>query len=211
MLGVAVAVLLSGAASAALPEVAVRDAIATRAGVPVADVEVGPLGLAAAAAFDAPWIVDIAPGSTFTGATTITLRAGEARYSVRPRVVIWREVPVAADAVAPGEPLTLTTARVSSDRLRGETPVDPSRAWDASVSFDAGDPVTVNRARPQADLREGTAVRIEAGIGALSVWAPGELLSDARVGQRVAVLNLATRAVQHGVYRGGTTVALEAP
>jgi flagella basal body P-ring formation protein FlgA len=211
VVGVAVAVLLSGVASAALPEVAVRDAVARRVGVPVADVEVGSLGLLPSAAVDAAWIVDFAPSSTFTGSTTLTLRNGDVRYVVRPRIVIWRDVPVAAEAVAPGQPLTLVTARVSSDRLRGETPVDPVLTWDATVSFAAGDPVTINRARPQPDLREGAAVRIESGAGSLSVSAPGELLSDAQVGQRVAVLNLATRAVQHGVYRGGTIVALEAP
>jgi flagella basal body P-ring formation protein FlgA len=179
--------------------------------VALADVEVGPLRLPASAAVDGPWQVSLPSNAVFTGATTMTLSNGEARFVVRPRVVVWKEVPVAASAVAAGSPVEVGSARVASDVLRGEVPVDPSLAWDATVSFAVGQPVTMNRVRPRADVREGAAVRIEAGIGPLSVSAPGELLSDARVGQRVAVLNLATRAVQDGVYRGGNVVALEAP
>jgi flagella basal body P-ring formation protein FlgA len=203
--------LLTGSATAALPEAVVREVVAARAGVSVADVEVGPLGLPAAVGVDGPWQVSLPSSASFTGATTMTLSNGASRYVVRPRVVVWREVPVAAAAASAGGPVELGRARVASDVLRGEVPVDPTVAWDATVSFAVGQPVTMNRVRPRADVREGTAVRIEAGIGTLSVSAPGELLSDARVGQRVAVLNLATRAVQDGVYRGGNIVALEAP
>lgn len=211
MVALAIALVLTGSASAALPEEVVREAVAARAGVPVVDVEVGPLGLASSAAVDGPWQVSLPSGAVFTGATSLTLVNGAARYVVRPRVVVWRTLPVAAAAVSPGAPLEIAYARVASDVLRGETPVDPALAWDAAVSFAEGQPVTVNRVRPRADVREGTPVRIEAGLGSLSVSAPGELLSDARVGQRVSVLNLATRAVQHGVYRGANIVALEAP
>jgi flagella basal body P-ring formation protein FlgA len=203
--------LLTGSASAALPEAVVREVVAARAGVALADVEVGPLGLPASALVDGAWQVSLPSNAVFTGATTMTLSNGPARFVVRPRVVVWREVPVAASAVSAGSPVEVGSARVASDVLRGEVPVDPSLAWDATVSFTAGQPVTMNRVRPRADVREGAAVRIEAGVGPLSVSAPGELLSDARVGQRVAVLNLATRAVQDGVYRGENVVALEAP
>lgn len=211
------AVLLTSAL-AATPAVSIRQAAAQQAGVPETDVEVGMLGLPEAVAQrDATWDVLFPVAGSFTGATPVVLVAEGARYQLRPRIVVTRSVPVARAAVRPGERVELVEARVGSDRLRGEVPVPmpsttaPTQAWQARVALAAGEPVTTTRVRAYPDLLQGAEVKLEAGAGKLSVRAPGRLLEDAFVGARVGVLNLATRAVQRGVYRGDGTVALESP
>ena len=203
-----VALLSVTSALAARPVDAIASAVAARVGVPVADVEVTGLGLPEDAN-----VVDLPAGQRrFTGATTVSLRREDApvRYSLRPRVVTWHAVPVAERSVRAGEPVSLVTARVASDVLRTEDPVTGGR-WVARVGIEAGAPVTTARVRPAPDLADGADVKLIAGSGALRVAAPGRLLSDAWVGAPVSVLNLATRAVLKGTYRGENTVALEGP
>ncbi len=202
---------LASLALAATPADAIRAAVATRAQVPLADVEVGPLGLLpAVASLDTDWEVRFPGDTVFRGSTAVQLTGGGRSYALRPSVVTWREVPVAAESVRAGEPVVLATARVSSDRLKSETPVSVG-AWQARVAIAAGEPVTTARVRPLPDLRNGAEVRVLAGAGALQVRAPGKLMEDAFVGAPVAVLNLATKVVQRGTYRGNGTVALETP
>jgi flagella basal body P-ring formation protein FlgA len=210
---VLVALLSVASALAARPVDAIASAVAARVGVPVADVEVTGLGLPEDANVDAAWVVDLPAGQRrFTGATTVSLRREDApvRFSLRPRVVTWHAVPVAERSVRAGEPVSLVTARVASDVLRTEDPVTGGR-WVARVGIEAGAPVTTARVRPAPDLADGADVKLIAGTGALRVAAPGRLLSDAWVGAPVSVLNLATRAVLKGTYRGENTVALEGP
>jgi flagella basal body P-ring formation protein FlgA len=209
---------LLASALAATPVQAIREAAARHAGVPEVDVDVGMLGLPdAVAQRDATWDVQFPAAGTFTGATPVLLVADGARYQLRPRIVVTRTVPVAAAAARTGERVEIVTARVGSDRIRGEVPVAlPTAAgapcaWQARVAIAAGEPVTTARVRPYPDLLQGTDVKLEAGGGRLTVQAPGRLLEDAFVGARVGVLNLATRAVQRGVYHGNGTVALESP
>lgn len=203
--------LLASVALASTPADAVRAAVAARAQVPLEDVEVGPLGLLPeVAALDTDWEVRFPGDVAFRGGTAVQLVGAGRSFALRPRVVTWREVPVAAAAVRAGDAVVLTTARVASDRLRSETPV-VAGAWQARVSMGAGEPVTAERVRPMPDLRNGAEVKVLAGSGSLQVRAPGKLMEDAFVGAPVAVLNLATKVVQRGTYRGDSTVALESP
>lgn len=204
-------IALASVALAATPTDAVRAAVAARAQVPVADVEVGPLGLLpAVAALDTDWEVRFPGDAAFRGSTAVQLTGGGRSYALRPHVITWREVPVAAESVRAGDAVVLTVARVASDRLKSETPV-AAGAWQARVALAAGEPVTTARVRPLPDLRNGAEVKVLAGSGGLQVRAPGKLMEDAFVGAPVAVLNLATKAVQRGTYRGDGTVALETP
>ncbi len=197
-------------ALAATPADATRDAVASRVGVPAEDVEVRGLYLPEGKDIDGDWIVELPSASAFAGTTSLVLRHRGERFVVRPHVVVWREALVAATDARPGALLTTRTARVPSDRLRGETAVTTG-VWRAVVSFHEGDPLTTARVETPPERLEGAAVELEAAsAGRLSVRAPGELLQDARAGERVAVLNLATRAVQRGVYLGDGVVALEA-
>ncbi|MEN9785847.1 MAG: Chaperone for flagella basal body P-ring formation [Pseudomonadota bacterium] len=209
---------LLASALAATPSQAVRLAAARQAGVSEDDVEVGMLGLPPATAErDAAWEVQFPAGGAFTGATPVLLVSDGARFQLRPRIVVTRTVAVAAASARPGERVELVPARVGSDRIRGEVPVplpsgpDAARGWQARVAIAAGEPVTTARVRPYPDRLQGTDVKVVADVGRLSVRAPGRLLEDAFVGAQVGVLNLATRAVQRGVYHGDGIVALESP
>jgi hypothetical protein len=204
--------LLAGIAHAVLPAEAIASAVSARAGVPATDVEVSALGLPATALVDGAWGVELPPGlRKFTGSTPVTLsRPDGARFAVRPRIVTFSMVPVAQLSVRAGEPVALAQARVASDVLRSEDPVGEGR-WVARVALAAGDPVTVSRVRQAPDLGQGADVKLTAGSGPLVVAAPGRLMADAYVGAPVSVLNLATRAVLKGTYRGNHVVALEGP
>jgi len=204
--------LLVGVAHAVLPAEAIASVVSARVGVPLADVEVTALGLPAQAVVDGAWGVELPPGlRKFTGSTPVTLlRPDGARFAVRPRIVTYAMVPVAQGSVRAGEPIVLTQARTASDVLRSEEPVGEGR-WVARVAIAAGDPVTASRVRQAPDLGQGADVQLTAGSGPLVVAAPGRLMADAYVGAPVPVLNLATRAVLKGTYRGNHVVALEGP
>ena len=192
------------------PAEAIRDAVARREAVPVADVEVGELGTLSGAPADAQWSVRL-PEHGLCGRVPVVLTAGNQRYAVTAPITVWRDLPVAAAAVRSGDAITLNTARVPCTLLRGETPVDPSKFWEAGVSIAAGAPVTLARVHTLPDVQKGANVRIEATAGALTVAAPGKLLEDGFSGQKVSVLNLATHAVLEGTYTGNNIVTLAAP
>ena len=192
------------------PAEALRDAVARQEAVPAADVEIGSLGTLAGAPENAEWSVRL-PENTLCGRVPVVLTAGTHRYTVTAPITVWRELPVAAAAVGPGAAITLQTARVPCTLLRGETPVDPTQSWEAAVSIAAGAPVTQARVHTTPDVAKGSNVRIEATAGALTVAAPGQLLQDGFSGQKVSVLNLATRAVLVGTYSGNNIVTLAAP
>lgn len=200
--------LALAAATAATPSEAIRGAVATRLGIPVADVEVSAMapipGLQ-----EADWSVELPLSGPITGNVPVVLRSGAGRYAVRPVIVAWREVPVAAEATAAGQTVPLAMARVSSDRLRGETVVERGSSWVARVDLAAGDPVTTSRARAEPDARRGAEIRVVTECGALSIQAPGVLLGDAYVGKPVSAMNLSTHVVLSGTYRSDGVVLLE--
>lgn len=205
-----VLLLAVGLAGASTPGEAVRDAVARHESVSVEDVQVEDI-LVAGAPADATWVVSLPAAAGLCGRVPVVLTADAHRYAVVAPITTWRDVPIAEKAVASGERLVLGTARVPCTQLRGETPVDPETIWQAGVSIPAGAPVTTARVRPWPDVQKGAAVRIEAVSGVLVVAAPGELLQDGYAGQKVSVLNLATRAVLVGTYAGSNVVTLEAP
>ena len=187
---------------------AVRAAVAEREGLPVDDVVVSGIGVLPNAPIEADWAVTLPRTGSLTGDVQVVVRAGTARYAIVPHVVVWRALPVAVSPTAAGQRVSVTLGRVSSDRL-GAQAVAPDGAWVARVRLAAGEPLTSANVRLAPDVQRGAPVRIVAAQGHVSVSAPGELLDDAFVGGRVAVLNLATRTVQSGTYRGGSVVALE--
>lgn len=203
------ALALASVAAAADPASVVAAAVAARAGVPLGDVTVQAIALP-----DAAWSVELPDLGSLCGGTPVVLRATvdgrPVRHSVRAAVDVLREVPVAARDTAAGEEVALSTARVSCDRLRTERPADPATAWVARTALRAGDPVTTARVRPRPDARDGADVALWAGTDHVRVTAPGRLSGDAFVGERVHVINLATRTQQTGIYQADGTVRLTA-
>ena len=198
----------SGLAAEMPAELAIRDAVAARLDVPSSSVEVSGVGRLPNAPELAEWVVTLPRTGSILGDVPVSVRTGTLRYAVRPHIIVWRDLPVAADEVAAGAPVLVSRARVSSDEERGEA-IGAGGSWTARVALPAGTPLTNQNVRPSPDIYRGATVRIIADAGLVSVSAPGEILDDGFLGESVAVLNLATRTVQSGVYRGGSVVILE--
>lgn len=197
--------LAVAAAFASTPSAAIQAAVAAKVGVPAADVEVHGVELPTAPT-SVDWLVDLPSVGPVWGDVSVTLHAGTSRYLVRPRVTVWQTLPVAAKSARAGERVEITTARVARDTLHGQAPVDPTHSWQARVDLVAGAPLTTTVVRERPDAAQGQTVRIVAGAGPLVVFAPGQLGEDAFVGDRVHVVNLATRTQLVGTLQGDGTV-----
>lgn len=193
------------------PADAVREAVAKHESVPAEDVQIDGLGALQGAPDDADWVVRLPEARGLCGSIPVILSTPGHRYAVRAVVTVWLDLAVSETAVSPGERVRVTSSREPCTVLHGETPVDPGLAWEAGVSLAAGSPVTTARVRTWPDVRKGAGVKIEAGVGGLTVTADGQLLQDAFVGKKVAVLNLATRAVLSGTYLSDGVVRVEGP
>jgi flagella basal body P-ring formation protein FlgA len=209
--------LLAGAfapapAQAKEAALAIREAVAARLELPVADVEVGALGWVEGTPSDRDWRVELPGYGNLTGRVGLTLSAEAegrpVRHRISPDVQVWRRIPVAAKTTRPGQVVEFRIERVRSDALRGETPVDASRAWEASTTLSVGQPITTSRVHPVPDAREGAAVQILVERGAVRISAPGELMDDAFVGEPVHVTNLSTRGVLTGILTAEGTVLI---
>ncbi len=202
------ALLAVAAAFAATPQESVRAAVAARLRVPPADVEVAPLedivGLPTSGC-----AVELPRVGAVEGSVPVVLLCGSGRWSTRVYVDVWRVVPVAAEAAERGETVTIATERRSTRELRGDPLIEGEGPWRARVAMQAGEPLTTTRVAPVPDAARGAAVILEAGGDRFMVRASGELLVDAWVDQSVTVLNLSTRTVVAGVYRGDGRVTVE--
>jgi flagella basal body P-ring formation protein FlgA len=194
---------------AAGPEDAVRDAVAARLGVAERDVEVVEMGSLAGLPEGAECRAQLPRTGTVEGRVPVVLFCGEGRWSARPLVEVWRDLPVVATPARAGEPIEVRMARVASGDLRGEPAVEGEGPWRARVDLDAGAPLTSVRVEPMPDALRGEAVTLVAGGGALAIMARGELLGDAFVGAPVSALSTSTRAVVRGTYRGDGIVYVE--
>lgn len=198
-------------AFAGIAEDAVRDTVAAHLEVAPEDVEVQGLGALANLDPDVECGVQLPRVGPVEGIVQVVLYCGEARYSTRAVVSVWRTVPVAAWSVEAGDRVEYTMERVAGHRLRGENPVEPTGAFRARVDLNAGDPLTTARSSPWPDAPRGAEVLLVASsAGGLVVTANGQLLQDGWVDQPVGVLNLATRAVLQGTFRSDGTVVVEA-
>ncbi len=200
--------LAPAAATAATPEAAIRTAVAARLGMAEADVLLTDLDAPAGLPADADFTVELPGYSLREGHISVELKSLKGSWRLRPDLSLWVTVPVAAQAVARGERVEATLARVRQRDLRGSSPVDANLSWEATTSIAAGQPVTIGRVRRLPDLRDGARVSVVVSRGGISVRAQGELLADAVIGETVAVLNLATRSQQMGVLQADGTVTL---
>ena len=202
--------VLSGAfapvqAQAMEASAAIQSAVAARLGIEAADVVVE--GLSIGGPTDLDWKVELPRYGSLTGRVSLTLWATvdghPVRHRVTPDLTAWLSVPVATATTRPGQPLSLSLARVASSTLGGETPVDPALTWEAATTLQAGQPVTTLRARPAPAMREGQDVTLVVTRGAVTVRAPGRLEADAFSGQPVAGPTLATKPLARGPFADG--------
>ena len=188
---------------------AVRRAVADNLGTKVEDVEVSALGkLPDDLPVTDDWAVSFSNSRQVTGNVRLTVRTGTVRLALLPHIEVWRDLPVASADVAAGQLVPVESARISSDDLAGPL-VEGDGPWVARVGLKEGAALSTVNVRPAPDVLKGATVVVQARVGDVSITAHGELLADAMVGERVAVLNRATRSVQRGVYEGDLVVVLE--
>lgn len=205
--------LLLGAAPASeAPRARLTEAlvqhVAAKVGVAPGDVEVQHLGVAElpACAEDATFLVESAPGERFLGSADVqvlayTETARCALLRLQPRLLVWRAVPVATAPANPGEVVRWAPGRVPLGKLVG-APLDPDRLetgqWVARTTLPENTPLTDLVVRPAPDGPRGQEVVLMAGARDLLVAAPGRLMGDAFLGERVTIANLASGAVVTG-------------
>ncbi|GDX78349.1 hypothetical protein LBMAG42_01600 [Deltaproteobacteria bacterium] len=203
-LGIAFAV----PAYAATPAEAIVAAVAARAEKSPADVEISGLTLPADIPADAAFEVTLPSYAIHTGSLAVKLSVGGASWSLRPQVGFWAQLPVAVGETKPGEALVLRIERRREAELHGAESIDPSLTWRATGTLHAGQVVTAGRAERVPDIEIGRDVTVVVRRGAIELRAPGRLLADGLYGAPVAVLNLATKAQQHGTLQADGTVLL---
>jgi len=131
---------------------------------------------------------------------------GSTRYTLRPRLTVWVVAPVAAGSTEADQPVDTELGLVPIERIHGR-PVHGR--WLARVALEAGDPVTDAVVAPLPDVRKGASVDLQVQRGTLQITAPGRLLEDARLGERVRVVNEATRVTLRGVLVASDTVEIQ--
>ena len=221
MLALAVALAAQPALARVSPErvsEAVRAHVAEREGVAVADVQIAHLGLGRdlRCPSEAAVEVDSRASERFVGRADVRIvaRAGGGvcdRLDLRPRIEIWTTAPVAARPAPAGGTVELAQGRVRRGAVQG-VPVDPDAGpYVARAPLAPGEPVTLVNARRAPDDRSGQPVKLLARRGGVQLEAAGRLMSDARIGDTVQVVNTATGVVvrgtlvEPGVVRAGVT------
>ena len=154
------------------------------------------------------------PGESFLGTVELRVeaRAGEAlcgQWRVHARVARWAEIPVAKKAVAAGQPIELSVARVRLELPPG-TPVSPDAGpYLARTPLRAGQPVVTENSRALPDVAAGTAVKVLVRAGSLTIASEGTLTQAARVGETVTVRSAATLTLLEGTLIAHDRVIVE--
>ncbi len=195
-------------AEAATPAEAIVAAVAARAEKLPADIEITGLELPADMPAHADFVVTLPSYAIHPGSLAVKLSAGAASWSIRPRIGFWAELPVAIGETKPGETLRFRTERRREAELHGAESIDPTVTWRATGTIHAGQVVTAGRAERIPDVAIGHDVTVVVRRGVVELRAPGRLLADGLYGESVAVLNLATKAQQHGTLQPDGTVLL---
>lgn len=122
-----------------------------------------------------------------------------ARWRFRPRVAIWRDVPVAADAAFAGERVNVSMEKKRYDLVQGTLIADAEGPWIARRSIQKGDFLTQDVLRKMPTNENGDRVQLNVNVGNLTIKAEGKLMTNAHVGDKVKVLSFATNVVVEGV------------
>ena len=128
-----------------------------------------------------------------------------ARLSVQPHLSVWIKTLVAAEPVAPGEPVRAIDGLVLAERIRGQSPVSSGIA---RVSLDAGDPLTKLVVQAPFDVESGARVSVRVRRGTLTISADGTTLEKGRIGDEIRVVSQATHSALVGVLVDAQTVEL---
>lgn len=128
-----------------------------------------------------------------------------AKLTVNPYLTVWVEAPVAAKPLAAGEEVLSELALVPIEKVRGQTYATSGLA---RVALDPGTPLTNLVVSPAPDIRKGSSVELRVTRGSLTITAAGHVLEDGRIGERIKVVNDATRVALDGILIDGATVEI---
>lgn len=192
---------------------AIRSHVAESRSVSIDSVEVASVGLRAEhSCISTPTVlVESFPGEQFRGTTHLRVLLSNngvecGKYTIPSKIILYREVVVAAADAAPGSVVELTTRRMKVSHFRGPL-VDPAEGPFVAVrAIRSGDPVSFRRVKRQPAANIGEIVSILVDTPGLTVRAEGRLLGDAHVGDWVHVANLATDTVVQGTLIAPQTV-----
>jgi len=192
---------------------AIRSHVADSRSVSIDSVEVVSVGLKAEhSCVSAPTVlVESLPGEQFRGVTHLRVHLSNngvacGEYTISPKIILYREVVVAAADAAPGATVELTTRRMRVSDLRGAL-VDPADGPFVAVrAIRLGDPVSYRRVKRRPAANVGETVSIVINTHGLTIRAEGRLLGDAHLGDWVHVANLATDTVVQGTLIAPQTV-----
>jgi flagella basal body P-ring formation protein FlgA len=162
------------------------------------------------------FLVESASMERFLGAAEVRVQVHGAEgpctsLTLRPRLRVWVETPVAAAVAKPGDTVAWRIDRWPLDQMEGTpltTAVLEARPWLARTTLRAGEPLTDTHLRPKPDAMGGDEVWLLAGSSNLVVKATGRLVADASVGAAASVANLSTRTVVSGTLIAPGCVAI---
>ena len=187
----------------------VESEIATRLGIPMADVTVHYLGMANVHRCEgASHIrVDIPIQEDFRGKTLLYIEAWKedeqcGRWTVQGDVEIWGQIPTAKYTVQAGEVLEVEWVRGRIDQIREPlfelTPSMHNAILQAVVPIGDGDPLHRNHVRRKHDFLQGTSVIVLVQKGSLQVKVQGSLLKNAYIGDIVKVRSQSSNTILEG-------------
>ena len=190
-------------------ERALREHVAARLELAPEDVEILHLGVSTLppCADTARAVLESPPSERFRGHAEVSVELyGDSEscttMRLRPRIRTWTDAPVAASVLQPGQEVLWEMRRVALERFTG-TPMQPAELeqgrWLARTTIAQGEPLTELVLRTRPDAASGEPVQVLAGAGGLLIETPGRLMSDAFLGDRVRVANMATHGVHDGI------------
>ncbi len=131
--------------------------------------------------------------------------AGRTSVTVRPQLALWQSVPVAIEDIPSGTPISASQlADVPWEKLRGT----PMTTGVSKRLIKAGDPLDSTVVMVPMDIERDQSVSLRVSRGSLTITAPGRTLQSARVGEKVKVINEATRVALEGTLIDSQTVEL---
>lgn len=151
------------------------------------------------------WSGDACSARPDLALTVLENDVASSRMSVRPHVTVWIKAPVAAFDLKPQQEIAVEWRKVPIEKLARQ-PIATTGIARAAIR--AGEPLTRLVVTVAPDLRDGTAVDILVRRGELTVHAEGKSLADAMIGEKVAVLNSATKTALQGTVVDSHTVEI---
>jgi len=134
-----------------------------------------------------------------------TLHGERTSLTVRSQLSLWKQVPVTVHDLTPGTAIGDTRIDdVPLEDIHGQ----PRTVGVARRLIKAGEPLDSTVVVVPPDIERDQPVALRVSRGALVITAPGRTLQSARVGEKVKVLNEATRVALEGTLIDSSTVEL---